>query len=250
MDEAAATATRVAFVSANSWAGWATIMVAAGVLIELIVLFIFSKEMDWREKAAVAIASVLIVSGVAGEWWFGGIAADASEKLEIDANAKAAAANERAANLERDAAQLRLELARLKAPRNLDPDAQKRVADTLRPLGSQPFTIGEGPMEPGSQLDTQLIDVLLAAGWTLVPPQHVMLSREPRAAMTFSDEFGVMIFFNESRRADFAAAAEALAKALNDSNVAARSKPTPATPPPGGLRQADTINILVAPKPP
>ena len=68
--------------------------------------------------------------------------------------------------------------------------------------------------------------------------------------MTLSDEFGVMIFFNESRSGDFAASAEALAKALNDENITAESKQTPATPPPGGLREADTINVLVAPKPP
>jgi hypothetical protein len=114
MDDAAVSATQAAFDSANFWSGWATIIVAVGVLIEFIVLFIFSKAMDWREKACLAIASGLIVVGVVGEWWYGGKAVTASEALQADASEKAAnatrdagIANERAAALEKQAAELR-----------------------------------------------------------------------------------------------------------------------------------------------
>jgi len=98
MDDVALEATRAAFDVSNALAGWATIIVALGVFIEFIVLFIFAKEMDRREKVAVAFATALIVIGVIGEWWFGGQAAMASEALQRDAATKAA-------NAIRDAAQ-------------------------------------------------------------------------------------------------------------------------------------------------
>jgi hypothetical protein len=113
MNDAALSVLRTAFDTANSWAGISALIVAAGVFIELIVLFVFSKEIGKTEKSLLIFATALIVLGVVGEWWFGGEAATASETLQADAETKAAnamqaagQANERATEFEKDAAEL------------------------------------------------------------------------------------------------------------------------------------------------
>jgi hypothetical protein len=43
-------AVRLAFESASTWSEWSTIAVAVGVFVELVALFVFSKEMPPLEK--------------------------------------------------------------------------------------------------------------------------------------------------------------------------------------------------------
>jgi hypothetical protein len=111
MDDAAISVLKATFETANRWAGISALAVATGVFIELIVLFIFSKEIGKLEKAVLIIATAGIALGVLGEWWYGSEAATASENLQSDATTKAANAirdashaDERAANLEKEAA--------------------------------------------------------------------------------------------------------------------------------------------------
>jgi hypothetical protein len=68
MDDAAVSALNAAFEAANWRASIAALIVAAGVFVELIVLFVFSKEISKAEKGVLAFATTLIVLGVLGEW--------------------------------------------------------------------------------------------------------------------------------------------------------------------------------------
>jgi hypothetical protein len=204
----------------------------------------------WWRKHGGRVSVLVLIVGLAIEGVAQVNANNTSGRIIALLATQAANSQEKAAGLEREAAQLQLDLARLKAPRSLSKDAQSRVADKIRPIGSKPFTVGEGAMEPGSQLDTQLIDTLIDGGWTVVLPKNVMTSRESRAAATFSDEFGVVVSFSENRREEFSSAVEELVKALNDEGIVTKSHEMPEKLPLGAINQDDTINILIAPKPP
>jgi hypothetical protein len=82
--------------SATSEAGWATLVVTAGVVIEFVALFAFSKEMPPVEKRVLAFATFLIAAGCGAEYWYGGAAATAAEGLQQVAQTEAAHANKEA----------------------------------------------------------------------------------------------------------------------------------------------------------
>ena len=73
---------RAAFDTASGYAEWATIIVALGVFIELMALFVFSQEMPPLEKAVMIFATLLIVAGCGGEYMFGSRANDAAAQLQ------------------------------------------------------------------------------------------------------------------------------------------------------------------------
>ena len=123
--EGPTSALRATFETNNSLAGWATLIVVIGVVVEFAVLLAFSKEMNRKEKAWLVIGNILVVIGVGGEWWYGGQASNAAEGLQrasdervagliaeaetaksriANANEEAAKANERAGQAIRDAA--------------------------------------------------------------------------------------------------------------------------------------------------
>lgn len=111
MGDAELSALRAIFDANSARADWAEWAVGIGLLIELGVLFAFSKSMEKAEKIALVLANVVIVLGVLASAHFTSIAADAAGKLQTDATTKAAnairdagAANERAAVLDKEAA--------------------------------------------------------------------------------------------------------------------------------------------------
>ncbi|HEY3638447.1 MAG TPA: hypothetical protein VGK90_09885 [Rhizomicrobium sp.] len=103
-------ALRAAYFSAISWNDWATGAVTAGVVIELLALLMFGKEMPRNEKIALLIGSILVVVGVGGEWIFGGRASTAAAQLQQASDEKIAYAQASAANAELHAADLGITL--------------------------------------------------------------------------------------------------------------------------------------------
>jgi hypothetical protein len=83
-------ALKAAFETATGYSEWATIAVTVGVFIELVALFIFSKEMPPKEKWVMVFATLLIVGGCAAEYIFGARATTASIQLQ-DASDKTVA---------------------------------------------------------------------------------------------------------------------------------------------------------------
>ena len=129
MNESSIAVLRATLDSASASSGWATLAVTFGVAIELVALFAFSKEMPKSEKVVLAAATLLIAVGCGAEYYYGGVAATAADRLQQDTQSKASAAildagnaSERAANLEiraaqaeKDAANAKAEQARLQA---------------------------------------------------------------------------------------------------------------------------------------
>ena len=117
--------------------GW---MVIAGVFLE-VVLAALNPE-AWRIKIWPVIANALVVIGVYGEIYFSGKVSKSEEKLQriseekiAEANLLAANALERAASLEKEAAEVRArtaEIEKLTAWRHVSSEQRKQVADGIR----------------------------------------------------------------------------------------------------------------------
>jgi hypothetical protein len=107
-----------------------------------------------------------------------------------------------------------LELARLKTPRTLAPDAQRRIAAQLRQFAGQEFT---GQVAPGSEdargLWEALDPALAAAGWVRVAPYGFAIGNPP-AGVPLAPNSGVTVFVAASRANELAPIAQALARAL------------------------------------
>lgn len=210
----------------------ATAIVVIGVVGELIVEFT-----DWIKSpqtiSRVGIASALIlVIGLAGEIL-----------TQVRVNS---ISGQIIAFLNNDTASLRLELAKIQLPRNLSDEAQKRIADKIRPLGKQKYSLEEGPIEADSKIDAQLIDTLTLAGWEKLPaPDWMIKSRDPRVSFVLSDVFGVWVDFEGKEASRLSDVAKALAEALTTEGIEAHSRsvndPRHRGPP-------DALAILIAPK--
>jgi len=169
---------------------------------------LISQQWSWELAEYASVAAVFI--GVAGEsiheftawfrqhsWWKanGGkasalllvVALAAELVTTIKSNSISgqiiALVTERAATLEKDAAQLRLDLAKVRGPRNLDSTSVERIITRLKPLGAKPCTLGVliGGLEAGSSLAEQLRSSLVSAGWYLVPHKNKPTSRSQPA---------------------------------------------------------------------
>jgi hypothetical protein len=107
-----------------------------------------------------------------------------------------------------------LELAKIKTPRMLTPDAQQRVAAKLRQFAGQEFA---GQVAPGSDdarpLWETLDKALTAAGWVRVPPIGLAVG-DPPAGVPLVPNSGVTAFVAASRANEFAPIAQLLAAAL------------------------------------
>jgi hypothetical protein len=100
-----------------------------------------------------------------------------------------------------------------------------------------------GPIEPGSEIDKELLDLLSKAGWQLHPaPDWVMKSRDPRVGYTLSATFGISVDFDQTQSDRFKTVAKALANALADEGVAADSREVP-----DRRWDRDTIGVLISP---
>lgn len=121
--------------------GW---MVIGGVFLEVILAALNPDA--WRIKIWPVFANALVVIGVYGEIYFSGKVSKSEEKLQriaeekiAEANLLAANALERAATLEKEAAEVRArtaEIEKLTAWRHVSPEQRKQVADAIRAKAS------------------------------------------------------------------------------------------------------------------
>jgi hypothetical protein len=107
-----------------------------------------------------------------------------------------------------------LELARLKTPRTLAPEAQRRLAAQLRQFAGQEYA---GQVAPGSEdargLWEALDPALAAAQWVRVAPYGFAIGNPP-AGVPLAPNSGVTVFVAASRANELAPIAQALARAL------------------------------------
>jgi cell division septum initiation protein DivIVA len=171
------TSAKAAFDSASNLAEWATIAVAAGVLIELAALFIFSGEMPPVEKRVMVFATLLIVGGCVGEYIFGSRATQAASELQSAQDKEVAAlgketadADLKAADAINRAAAAQLELARMKEPRKINTDQMRALVETLKEHAGAKFWVATEAatgIQFGEQINLagQISSAFLNAGW-------------------------------------------------------------------------------------
>ncbi len=197
---------RAAFETANSWSGWATLAVVAGVAIDFVVLLLFSREMNRVEKALLALANVAIVVGCGGEWWFGGNAADIAGEIQRRSDLQVAALNARAAAAELQVAKLETKI----APRELPPDKQQEVAVKIKAFAGTRFDLAvHVEIEPMRLLD-QIEDAVSAGDWVEQPGPSVwaQFNRLGRPPVGIKSVAGIWIIWpTKSERLHEAAAA-------------------------------------------
>jgi hypothetical protein len=133
------------------------------------------------------------------------------------------------------------------APRQLDSDAQKRVADAIRSYEHPSFEVMAATIEPGSKIVSEIITCLESAGWILTQEPDSRIPRnatDARATFVISDNLGVWIDFIDRDASRLASLAEQLATAFQNEGIVAqhRSLPDPRLPP-------GTVRILISPKP-
>lgn len=83
-------ALRVVFSADRSYAEWATVLVAAGLGIELLVVLAESRGKSLFHKFGLAVGTVVILFGVVGEYVFGGRSGDAAAELQRRADTQVA----------------------------------------------------------------------------------------------------------------------------------------------------------------
>jgi hypothetical protein len=107
---------------------------------------------------------LLIIVGLTGEIACVTKSRNFADHIAAVLNARGAAAIERAHALERDAAELRLQLARLKW-RVITPDQQAALTDMLKQAPRGPVLVLHGPDDEPSSYAVQIGDALKAAGF-------------------------------------------------------------------------------------
>jgi len=129
---------KIAFSTASSLNEWATVVVVLGVVIELVALLIFGKDMSRTEKGMLIVGSVLVVVGVGGEYIFGGRASAAAARLQQISDEKITEAKNDAAHAIFQAAALGVQ------EKNLDQyvkDQKARVDRAITSLNAEERTL-------------------------------------------------------------------------------------------------------------
>jgi hypothetical protein len=71
----------VALATANFWIEVSTALVVVGVVLEFVDLLSFSKEMSRKQRILLFVATLFVVVGCAGEFWFEHAASEAEAQL-------------------------------------------------------------------------------------------------------------------------------------------------------------------------
>jgi hypothetical protein len=178
--------------SPEFWRNGGYLLVAAGVIGILAVILFHDPKRRLRKGLALLFVALLLM----------GFALMRFGNAELLAEAR-----ERADEAEH-------ELAKLKMPRMLTPEGQRRVAAKLQRFAGQEFA---GQVAPGSDdarpLWETLDKALTAAGWVRVPPIGLAVG-DPPAGVPLVPNSGVTAFVAASRANEFAPIAQLLAAAL------------------------------------
>jgi hypothetical protein len=115
-------------------------------------------------QALRALGVLLVIAGLAGEMLTARRSRNISERISASLNARAGAAIENAKALEKDAAQLRLQLAKLKW-RVISPEQQAMAAEWLKSAPKGPILLLHKADDEPASYAAQIRDVLRAAGF-------------------------------------------------------------------------------------
>jgi len=214
------------------------LLILVGLGVEIVGVCVLAKSP--LEAGITIVANLLIILGVWGELRFERRAREAGDGIVAEATARAAEADARAATAESEAAKARLELAKFRAPRTLTAEQQQQLREKTKPFAGTPFDMAiQNETEPASLM--QLIGgILQSAGWVWQdwPEEGVISLRlsftgSPCAGMIAAT--GIEIHMAESRKAEWGAAALALANTLVAAGIPVTSVNAFAGPKPDAL---------------
>jgi hypothetical protein len=153
--------------NSERWSGHATLLILAGIVLELIALYVFTKEMSWIEKAVISTANIVIGIGLVIEYRCIGRAKIATAELQRLSDEKVAAAEALGAEANQRAAEANLALERFRAPRVLSDEQIDRIAKELRQFAGVQFDIGISSRDPELLRLVALLErALEQAEWT------------------------------------------------------------------------------------
>jgi hypothetical protein len=145
--------------SCERWAIWCGALVIVSVIAELVIALVHPSYGLFLELSA--ITDVGVGLGIIGEVMLGMRNNKLQTELRRRSNEQVASAIDRASKAE-------LEIAKLKAPRQLTGEEIDRIGAVLKPLGAFPYDLSVPTLlEPGSTLINCLVLALNKAGWTL-----------------------------------------------------------------------------------
>jgi len=124
----------------------------------------FARRFPAWPRLVETFAVVLVIAGLAGQIFAARKTRDIAEKITASALTKTARTDEHIKELQKETAQLRLQLARFKW-RVITPEQQTAVVDWLKKGPKGPVLVLYQPEDEPSSFATQIRDVLAAAGF-------------------------------------------------------------------------------------
>lgn len=137
---------------------------------------------------------------------------------------------ERAALLEKEAAEARLELARLKLPRNLTVEQQDQISQIARQFPGTPFVLTIFNDPEAISLMGQIEDSLVAGGWIEQEwgaGRSIMFTRQDKPSLNLNSLVGLYVQADASKSDEFTAPVVLIANLLKAAGIAALSQVGP-----------------------
>jgi len=137
---------------------------------------------------------------------------------------------ERAALLEKEAAEARVELARLKLPRNLTPEQQNQISQIAGQFPGTPFVLTIFNDPEAISLMGQIEDSLIAGGWIeqeWAAGRSILFTRQGKPSLNLNSLVGLYVQADASKSDDFTAPVALIANRLKADGMAALSQVGP-----------------------
>jgi hypothetical protein len=218
------------------WSRRATLLILAGIIIDIILAIRFSREF-WELLGAIA-ANSLIGIGLIVEYIVIGMTIVASgeakrlsdEKI-AESNRQAAEANQKASEANQKAQEAILELAKFRAPRRLTGQQMVRTAEKLKQFSGTEYDVALQSNDPELMEFLYFIEfTLLKAGWKAIswaaPVAVVTTSRGLQAAVGISVT-NVVVGMHPEQVSLHRPAAQCLADELMAAGINAMAAPMP-----------------------
>jgi hypothetical protein len=192
------------------WSGRATLLILAGILVDILVASLSSKSKV--EFLAAISANSLIGLGLVIEYFVIARTIVASGEAKRLSDEKIAAANARAAEAQLELAKLEKKI----TPRVITDEHAQAIIDKIKPFFETPFSIEADPAAEYAFI-TRLIAVLQRAHWKWVGyPDSYRTLPLGDVGIDESAMSGIQVRINKSRLDDFKEPAEALSFALTE----------------------------------
>jgi hypothetical protein len=158
-------------------------------------------------KASHATFELLVVIGIAGELLADGGVFVLSHRLQTISEGELAELNKEAGEARKEAALANLELARLKTPRTLDRNQQRRLLEKVKEFAGTRFDTLPAFDPEAIEISATISDILRSAKWIAVGPSGTV------------ELHGLKIQFAPEYRSELERPAMALTTALNEEGI-------------------------------